>query len=208
MRKFKALFLAAAVSLALVGTASATIPGSAPGPAAGSAYEQSHTGAAAFLTEFKDALAEPKLAADLAKLPIEMAKLPGLKKAYVDAKNAGKEDEAKAALDAYTETVQTVIGLAVPLDQAIMPGRAQIEKGFASMGPDGAKLAAEKDIASLLADINAALKPLDEANTVVGPLQMAAAKATNIRVKAEAKKIFGEELGAQISNMLQGELAK
>jgi hypothetical protein len=150
----------------------------------------------------------PGVAGSLTQLAPELAKLPGFEKAYIDAKNASNEADAKTALDNYNATVQKVIELAVPLDQGILPVRAQIMGQFEQLGPVGAKLMAEKDVAALLSDIETALKPLADANTLVGPLHDAAMKTTQVRMQAEGKKIFNEELGNQISNMLQGKLAQ
>jgi hypothetical protein len=208
MNKFKSLVLAAAVSLVCSSAAFAVIPGSATDGAA-SAYEQNHQGALAMLTGFKNELTSaPEVSAPLKQLPTELAKLPGLAKAYLDAEKAGNQSSANAALDAYTQEAQTIIDLAIPLDTGLMPMRAQIEQNFAAMGPDGVKLAAEKDIAAAMVDINAALKPLDDANAAVGPLESAAAKSASLRMKVEAKKIFGEELRVQAGNMLQGKVAQ
>lgn len=172
-------------------------------------YDMNHTGAVAIFTRFKTGITtDPDISSSLAGLKTELAGLPALEKAFVDAKNAGNEAAAKTAQDSYTASVQKIIDLAVPLDQNLMPIRAQIMGGFEQMGPTGAKLKAEKDIAGLISDIDAALKPLDDANTIVGPIQQAAAKAAQLRIQLEAKKIFSEELGAQVGNLLQQKLAQ
>ncbi len=172
-------------------------------------YDLNHKGAVAVLTRFKTGVTtDPDVTGAMTTLKTELAGLPALEKAYVDAKNAGNEAAAKTALDSYTASVQKIIDVAVPLDQGLLPMRAQVMGGFEQMGPSGAKLKAEKDVAGLIADIDAAFKPLDDANSIVGPIQMAAAKAAQVRIKLEAKKIFSEELGAQVGNLLQQKLAQ
>lgn len=172
-------------------------------------YDLNHKGAVAVLTRFKTGVTtDPDVTGAMTTLKTELAGLPALEKAYIDAKNAGNEAAAKTALDSYTASVQKIIDAALPLDQGLMPMRAKVMSGFEQMGPTGAKLKAEKDVAALVADIDAAFKPLDDANTIVGPIQMAAAKAAQVRIKLEAKKIFSEELGAQVGNLLQQKLAQ
>lgn len=172
-------------------------------------YDLNHKGAIAVLTRFKTGITtDADVTAGMATLKTELAGLPTLEKAYVDAKNASNEAAAKTALDSYTASVQKIIEVAMPLGQGLMPIRAQVMGGFEQMGPTGAKLKAEKDIAALIAEIDAALKPLDDANTIVGPIQMAAAKAAQVRIRLEAKKIFSEELGSQVGNLLQQKLAQ
>ncbi len=209
------ILVAAALALSITGSAIAA-PKTAPAAPAAAAkhtpaeiYDQNHKGAIGMLTEFKGVITSvPQVAGPLSQLAPELAKLPGFEKAYIDAKNASNEADAKAALDNYTATVQKIVELAVPLDQGIMPIRAKIMGQFEQLGPVGTKLMAEKDVAALLADIEATLKPLDDANTLVGPMHDAAMKTTQVRMSAEGKKIFNEELGNQISNMLQGKLAQ
>ncbi len=209
------ILAAAALALSISGTAMAA-PKTAPAAPAATAhhtpaeiYDLNHKGAVAMLTQFKNVVTSvPQVAGSLTQLAPELAKLPGFEKAFIDAKNAGNEADAKTALGNYTDTVQKIVELAVPLDQGIMPVRAKIMGQFEQLGPVGAKLMAEKDIAALLADIETALKPLDDANTIVGPLHDAAMQTTQVRIQAESKKIFNEELGNQISNMLQGKLAQ
>jgi len=216
MIKFKSTTLAAAVlglSLCISGVASATIPGSAPAadaPQSGTPdqlYEQNHHAALAALTQLKTILASPKVAPSMTQLATELAKLPGLKAAYLDAKKSGKEDEAKTALEAYTQSANTIIELALPLEQLVqMDG--QDMAGFDQLGPVGAKLKAEVDIAAVINEIDTAMKPLNDANDVVGPLQIAAATAMQARMKEMAPKIFGEELATQVEKALNGEPAK
>ncbi|CAN5291475.1 hypothetical protein BH10CYA1_BH10CYA1_28370 [soil metagenome] len=172
-------------------------------------YDANHQGAVAIFTQFKTAITtDPDVSGSIAQLKTELAGLPTLEKAFIDAKNAGNEAAAKTAQDSYTASVQKIIDLAIPLDQGLLPMRAKMMGGFDQMGAIGAKLKAEKDIAGLIADIDAALKPLDDANTIVGPIQMAAVKAAQVRIKLEAKKIFSEELGGQVGNLLQQKLAQ
>lgn len=217
-RKSIILAAVAAISLSLSGAAFAA-PEGAPetqAPAVETTtkspaeiYDLNHKGAVTFLTQFRDAITTvPEIAGALAQLPTELAKLPGLEKAYIDAKNAGNEADAAKAQDTYTATVQKIIELALPLDQNVMPMRVKIMSGFDQLGAIGTKLKAEKDIAALIAEIDRVMKPLDDANTLVGPLHDAAAQNTNTRVQLEGKRIFAEELRAQISNLLQTRLAQ
>ncbi len=214
--------LAAAVlgfSLCLSGAAFATIPGSAPSggpvidedaggqPSADQVYEMNHQGAVAVLTKFKGLLTSAKVAPTLAQLATEMAKLPGLQSAYVDAKAAGKDADAKAALDAYTAAAQKIVELALPLEQL-----AQMHAGFLArfdaMGAVGAKLKAETDVAALLKDIGTAVKPLLDANEVIGPLEAAAAEAAQPRIEKQSEAIFNEELAKQVETALNAHLTK
>ncbi len=214
MNRKSILLVAAALALSISGSAIAA-PKTAAAPAATAAhspaeiYDLNHKGALGMLVQFKTLItSQPEIVAPLGQLSTELAKLPGFEKAYIDAKNAGNDADAKAALDNYTQSAQKIVELAVPLDQGLLPIRGKIMQGFESLGPVGTKLVAEKDIAAALADIDTTLKPLNDANTLVGPLHDAAVKTTQIRIRAEGKKIFNEELGNQISNMLQGKLAK
>jgi hypothetical protein len=217
IRKSIILAAAAALAVSLSGAAMAAPKATDTAPSAAALakkspaeiYDLNHKGAVGMLTEFKTVITTvPEVSGPLAQLSTELAKLPGLEKAFIDAKNAGNEADAKKAQDSYTASVQTIVDLAVPLDQGLMPVRAKIAGGFEAVGPIGAKLKAEKDVAGLLADIDAALKPLDDANAIVGPMHDAAMKTTQTRIKQEAKKIFSEELGAQVGNMLQAKLAQ
>ncbi|MBS2002934.1 MAG: hypothetical protein U0103_24690 [Candidatus Obscuribacterales bacterium] len=214
----KSIVLAAAAVLALSSLSGvATAAPKAKTPAAATAvqgkspaeiYDANHKGAVAVLTRFKTGISSPDVAGALAQIKTELDGLPALAKAYVDAKNAGDDAAAKTAQDSYTASVQKVIDLAVPLDQQVMPVRAQLMGGFEQLGAVGAKLKAEKDIAALIADIDAAMKPLDDANEMVGPIHDAAMKNTQTRMKQLGKKIFGEELANQIGNVLQQKLAQ
>lgn len=222
MKKFNTSIFAAvaavALSLSFVGTASAVIP-DAPAPKGAPAasgqqgaipsdqYQAAHKGAVAFITKFTTALhASAEVKASLAGLSTELAKLPSLEKAYVDAKHANKDADAKKAQDDYAASVQKIIDLALPMDQGLMQTRARIMAGFEQMGPVGEKLKAESDIAALLADIDATLKPLDTANELVGPIHDAAMASAQKRIEAEGQKIFGEELNSAIGSALQSKL--
>ena len=214
MNRKSIILVAAALALSISGSAIAA-PKATTAPAATAAhspaeiYDLNHKGALGMLTEFKTLItSQPEIVAPLAQLSTELAKLPGFEKAYIDAKNASNEADAKTALDNYTATAQKIVELAVPLDRGLLPVRGKIMQGFESLGPVGAKLVSEKDIAAALADIGTTLKPLDDANKLVGPMHDAAMKTTQVRMKAEGKKIFNEELGNQISNMLQQKLAQ
>ena len=176
-------------------------------PAKASTYEEEHQAAIKALTDFKNQLgSDADISSKLAAIVTETAKLPALEKAYIDAKKAGKEAEAKTAATDYTAAVQKIIDAAVPLDQDILPAHKRMQKDFAT--PMGKRLKAEKDIAPLLAAIEVAIKPLDDANENIGPLQNAAAKGTQARLKLEKTKIFGEELANGVTNMLEGKRAK
>jgi len=214
----KTIVLAAAAALALSSLSGVAMAApKAKTPAAATAvqgksqaeiYDANHKGAVAVLTRFKTGISSPEVAGALAQIKTELDGLPALAKAYVDAKNAGNDAAAKTAQDSYTASVQKVIDLAVPLDQQVMPVRAQLMGGFEQLGAVGAKLKAEKDIAALIADIDAAMKPLDDANEMVGPIHDAAMKNTQTRMQQLGKKIFGEELANQIGNVLQQKLAQ
>jgi len=214
IRKSIILAAAAALAFSLSGAAIAAPKATAPQATAATKspaeiYDLNHKGAVGMMTQFKTVItSEPEVTAPLAQLKTELAGLPALEKAFVDAKNAGNDADAKKAQDSYTASVQKVVELAVPLNQALMPMRAQLMGGFEQMGPSGAKLKAEKDVAALIADIDAALKPLDDANSIVGPLFNAAKKSAQARIKQAAEKIFNEELGNQASNLLQQKLAQ
>ncbi len=221
----KSIILAAAAALALssfAGVASAAPKAAAKAPTAATQdanplagkspaeiYDMNHKGAVAMFTRFKTAITtDTDITGPLAQIKTELAGLPALEKAYVDAKNAGKDADAQKAQDDYTASVQKVIDLALPLDQNLMPVRMKLMSGFAQMGATGAKLKAEKDVAALLADIDAAFKPLDDANEIVGPMHDAAMKSAQVRIEAASKKIFNEELANQIGNALQSKLAQ
>ena len=223
----KSLLIAAIAALSFSGAvtvsqhANAAAPASGPGasakpvkpqtpeqaPTKPATYEEEHKAAVKALTDFKNQLgSDADISSKLAAITTETAKLPPLEKAYVDAKKAGKEAEAKTAATDYTAAAQKIIDAAVPLDQNVLPGYARMQKDFAT--PMGKRLKAEKDIAPLLADIEAAMKPLIDANENIGPLQNAAAKSTQARLQLEKTKIFGEELATGVSNMLEGKRAK
>lgn len=218
MTKFKFTTLAAAIlgfSLCASGAAFAVIPGQAPsGPvvtdddAAGTVsdvYAQSHKAALGAFTQLKTIVTSDKVAPTLKQLATEMAGLPALEKAYLDAKAAGKDAEAKTALDAYVKSAQTIVSLALPLEP-LAQMQARFEAGFDAMGPDGAKLKGEADIAALLKDVDAALKPLSDANEVIGPLHDAANQAAQVRIQKEAERIFTEELAKQVETALNAKL--
>ncbi len=216
----KSLILAAtAAALALSslsGAAIAAMPKAqdaaptAQGKSPAEIYNLNHQAAVGMLTQFKAMItSEPKATGPLADLKTEMAGLPALEKAFVDAKNAGNEAAAKTAQDSYAASVQKIVKLAVPLDQGLMPIRAQVMGNFDQLEPTiAAKIKAEKDVAALLADIDAVFKPLDDANSIVGPIFAAAQKNAQTRVKQAAEKIMNEELATQVGNLLQQKLAQ
>lgn len=215
----KSIILAAAAALALsslsgIAVAAQPAPKGAPqtavqGKSPAEIYDMNHKGAVMILTRFKGMVTSAEPSAMLTQLKAELDGLPALEKSFIDAKNAGNEAAAKTAQDSYVASVQKVIALAMPLDQGIMPMRAQIMGGFEQLGPTvGPKLKAEKDIAALITDIDAALKPLDDANSIVGPLHDGAMKTAQTRIKALGQKIFDEELANQVGNALQQKLAK
>lgn len=220
MIKFNTTLAAAVLgfSLCLSGAAFATIPGQAPSvvapggdddagaqPSPDQVYEMNHQGAVAVLTKFKGLLASDKVAPGLAQLAAETAKLPGLQSAYADAKAAGKDADAKAALDAYTAAAQKIVELAMPLEQ-LGQMNASFTARFQAMGPLGAKLQGEADVAALLKDIGTALKPLADANETVGPMHDAALQAAQPRLQQEEARIFNEELAKQVETALNAKL--
>ncbi|HEY9730383.1 MAG TPA: hypothetical protein V6C89_00635 [Drouetiella sp.] len=216
----KSIILAATAAALALGSLSApalaAMPKTAPEAGAAQAkspaeiYDMNHKGAVAMFTQFKTMItSQPEVTSLLAQLKTEMAGLPALEKAFIDAKNAGNEAAAKTAQDNYAASVQKVVELALPLDKGLMPIRAQLMGGFDRIDPAvAAKLKAEKDLAPLLADIDAALKPLDDANAIVGPMFEAAQKSAQTRMKQAAEKIMNEELAAQAGNALQQKLAQ
>lgn len=210
----------AALGLALTGSASiadaaapkapkAAPTATAPKMSDAEMYAKAHAGAVAVLTQFKTVITTvPDITSALTQLPTEMAKLPALEQAYVSAKNAGKEDDAKKAADAYTAEINTILGIAAPVDMGISQLKAQVMGGFDQLGPIGAKLKTEKDVAKLLADIDTTLKPLDDADKLLEPLLESAMKNAKVRLQAEQKKIISEEINNAVGNALQQKLAQ
>jgi hypothetical protein len=174
-------------------------------PSPDQVYEMNHKGAAAALTKLKTVLASDKVAPALAQLGTEMAKLPGLQKAYIDAKAAGNDADAKTALDAYTKSAATIVALALPLEPLAQID-ATYKARFEAMGDVGVKLKGEADIAALLKDIDAAIKPLSDANETVGPMQQAAFEAAQERIQKESEAILNEELAKQVETALNAKL--
>lgn len=214
----KTMILAAlAATLAMPATAAfaagpkpaATAPATKQTQPAKPSYDEMHKGVVATLTQIRDGMkSSPKLQGDLTTLNTEMGKLPGLEKAFIDAKNAGDEAAAKKAADDYATSAQKVVEIAGPMNKSFQQLMQQIGMGFAQLGPDGEKLVNEKDVTALLEDISKMLAPLDEANKTVGPLYGAAAKSVQARIQAEIARIQKEEFANAVNNFLNGQAVK
>jgi len=214
MNTFKSLVLAASLAIApgiALSAGSAFAAAQTTAAAAGptkAQYDGLHQATTSMFTQYLAALSDAENAARLTQLPIEMGKLPGFEQAYVEAKKAGKEDDAKAAAASYAATAQRVIDLAMPLDELVGGASHTIGTNLGQLGPVAQKLLAEKDVVDIQEKIKKALEPLLAANKLIGPMHDNAEKAAAVRVELVQKQFFTEELAHQVDNYLQGKLAQ
>jgi hypothetical protein len=216
--RFKTLLVTGAMALALIGLNGAAVAkgddaatkaavdavraaleggkGVPPQEMSPEVYAKNHEMVVHVFTSFRDGLKQPIVAGNLASLRTELDKLPSLEKAYIDAKNAGDEAAAKKAADDYELSVNKVVAAALPLDRVVKATLQKYMETFDALGKDGAKLKAEPDLAALLAEIELLMKPLDDANAQVGPMQSQAATDAQKRFVTVRAKIIHEEIAA------------
>jgi hypothetical protein len=199
--RFKLVLLSGAMALALTGLCAATASASAASAASAPVkemtaanYAKNHKMAVQVFVSFKEGLKKPAVATAMGTIQADLLKLPALEKAYISAKAAADEVAAKTAGDAYEQSVKEIVDLALPMDQEVEPTLRGYLHNFDRLGKVGDRLKAEPDVAALLSEVQILMKPLDDANEQVGPLQSRAANNAEKRFGHERKVILAEEL--------------
>jgi uncharacterized protein YoxC len=163
-------------------------------------YSEAHTGLVSRLTTFKNTLTHnDDVMRRLTQLSTELAKLPTLESAISEVNTAGNKASNEEDGYAYTQTVQKIIDLYVPLDADYHDAYTYIpnltfDGYWSTPEPSEHSLEAESDIRALTQTLDAVMKPLADASDTLSRLRFKEEHAAAIRKEIAERKAKFEQV--------------
>ncbi len=163
-------------------------------------YSEVHTDVVSRLTTFKNDLTHnDDVIRRLTQLSTELAKLPTLESAISEANTAGNKASNGEDGYAYTQTVQKIIDLYVPLDADYHDAYPYIphltfDGYWSTPEPSEHSLEAESDIRALTQTLDAALKPIADASDTLTRMRIKEEHAAAIRHEIADRKAMFEQV--------------
>ncbi len=163
-------------------------------------YSEAHTDFVNRLTTFKNDLTHnDDVMRRLTQLSTELAKLPTLESAISEANTGGNKASNGEDGYAYTQTVQKIIDLYVPLDADYHDAYPYIphltfDGYWSTPEPSEHSLEAESDVRALTQTLDAALKPLADASDTLSRMRFKVEHAAAIRKEIAERKAKFEQV--------------